>query len=125
MNKENKAAELILFFDGKCPLCTKEIALLQRYDKNAKIQFEDINSKSFGAKFPFIDLQEARNVLHGQLLGGTIITGMDVTFMAWDLVERHRWLKLLNLPLVRPLTDWVYQIFARHRSKIANFLIRK
>jgi predicted DCC family thiol-disulfide oxidoreductase YuxK len=120
MKKEKKPAELILFFDGKCPLCTKEIALLKRYDKNAKIQFEDINSKSFGTKFPFIDLQEARNVLHGQLLGGTIIT-----FMAWDLVERHRWLKLLNLPLVRPLTDWGYQIFARHRSKIANFLIRK
>jgi len=125
MKKEIKTAELILFFDGKCPLCTKEIALLERYDKNAKIQFEDINSKSFETKFPSIDLQEAGNVLHGQLLGGTIITGMDVTFMAWDLVERHRWLKLLNLPLVRPLTDWGYQIFARHRSKIANFLTRK
>jgi|TARA_B110000305_G_scaffold218632_1_gene258911 predicted DCC family thiol-disulfide oxidoreductase YuxK len=125
MNKENKAAELILFFDGRCPLCTKEITLLQRYDKNAKIQFEDINSTSFETRFPFINLQEARDVLHGQLLDGTIIRGMDVTFMAWDLVKHHRWLKLLNLPLVRPLTDWVYQIFARHRSKIANFLIRK
>jgi predicted DCC family thiol-disulfide oxidoreductase YuxK len=125
MKKEIKTAELTLFFDGKCPLCTKEIELLKRYDKNAKMQFEDINSTSFETKFPFIDLQEARHVLHGQLLSGTIITGMDVTFMAWDLVERHRWLKLLNLPLVRPLTDWGYQIFARHRSKIANFLTRK
>ena len=125
MKKEKNPAELILFFDGKCPLCTKEIALLQRYDKNAKIQFEDINSASFETQFPFINLHEARDVLHGQLLGGTIITGMDVTFMAWDLVERHRWLKMLNLPLVRPLTDWGYQIFARHRSKIDNFLTRK
>ncbi|MBT7625922.1 MAG: DUF393 domain-containing protein, partial [Proteobacteria bacterium] len=76
MKKEKKSAELILFFDGKCPLCTKEIALLKRYDKNAKIQFEDINSKSFETRFPFINLQEARDVLHGQLLDGTIIRGM-------------------------------------------------
>jgi predicted DCC family thiol-disulfide oxidoreductase YuxK len=103
----------------------KEIALLMRYNRNGKIQFENINSTSFDTEFPLIDLQKARRILHGQLSDGTIITGMDVTFMAWDLVERNRWLKLLNLPLVRPFTDWSYQIFARHRSKIANFLTRK
>jgi hypothetical protein len=65
----------------------------------------------FEARFPLLKLYEARTSIYGQLLNGTITAGMNVTLMARSLVDRHRSLRLLNLPLVRSLDDRSYRIF--------------
>ena len=74
--------KLILFYDGSCPLCTKEILLLKKYDKNREIQFEDITLDNFSERFTHINLAKADAIIHGQLPDGEVITGMDVTFLA-------------------------------------------
>ena len=116
--------KLILFYDGSCPLCTKEIVLLEKYDKNKEIQFEDITSDNFSERFTHIDLTKADAIIHGQLPNGEVITGMDVTFLAWEIVNRNKWLRLFKLPLIRTVTDWSYLIFAKHRKKITKLLCK-
>ena len=116
--------KLILFYDGSCPLCTKEIVLLEKYDKSKEIQFEDITSDNFSERFTHIDLTKADAIIHGQLPNGEVITGMDVTFLAWEIVNRNKWLRLFKLPLIRTVTDWSYLIFAKHRKKITKSLCK-
>lgn len=116
--------KLILFYDGSCPLCTKEIVLLEKYDKSKEIQFEDITSDNFSERFTHIDLTKADAIIHGQLPNGEVITGMDVTFLAWEIVNRNKWLRLFKLPLIRTVTDWSYLIFAKHRKKITKLLCK-
>ena len=116
--------KLILFYDGSCPLCTKEILLLKKYDTENEIQFEDITLENFSGRFSHIDLAKADAIIHGQLPDGKVITGMDVTFLAWEIVNRNKWLGLLKLPLLRPITDWCYLFFAKHRRRITRLLCK-
>ena len=116
--------KLILFYDGSCPLCTKEILLLKKYDNKNEIQFEDITLDNFSERFTHVNLAEAHAIIHGQLPDGEVITGMDVTFLAWEIVNRNKWLRLFKLPLIRTVTDWTYLVFAKHRKKITRLFCK-
>ena len=113
---------LTIFYDGRCPLCSAEMKELRRYDSLGKLGLEDINEPSFGQRFPQIDPIEADRKLHGLLANGTLIYGLDVTHQAWALVGRHKWLRLLRLPLVCWFADFGYFFFARYRSQISCLL---
>ena len=79
---------------------------------------------NYGVGFSHIDLDKADAIIHGQLPDGKVITGMDVTFLAWEIVNRNSWLRLLKLPLLRPITDWCYLFFAKHRRRITRLLCK-
>jgi predicted DCC family thiol-disulfide oxidoreductase YuxK len=112
--------QLTVFFDGHCPLCTKEIALLKQLDTRQKLHFEDIHAIDFVYRYPYIDVVAADRRLHGQLANGQIITGLDVTAQAWSLVGHHRWLQILRWPVIRWFADLAYLVFARFRHPIAR-----
>lgn len=112
--------QLTVFFDGHCPLCTKEIGLLKQLDNQKKLHFEDIHAIDFVYRYPYIDVVAADKRLHGQLGNGQIITGLDVTAKAWDLVGHHKWLQILRWPVIRWFADLGYLIFARFRHPIAR-----
>ncbi len=40
---------LILFYDGQCPLCVKEMTALKKHDTHNAIQLVDIFSEAFEA----------------------------------------------------------------------------
>jgi predicted DCC family thiol-disulfide oxidoreductase YuxK len=112
--------QLTVFFDGHCPLCTKEISLLKQFDTRKKLHFEDIHAIDFAYRYPYIDVVAADKRLHGQLASGQIITGLDVTAKAWGLVGHHKWLQILRWPVIRWFADLGYMIFARFRHPIAR-----
>ncbi|MEX2470084.1 MAG: DUF393 domain-containing protein, partial [Pseudohongiellaceae bacterium] len=108
--------------DGHCPLCVAEMRQLARLDTHARLRFEDIKAIDFGVRYPEIDTAAVDAVLHGRFADGTLIFGLDVTRWAWSCVGRKPWLALLRWPLIRPLADRVYRLFARHRYRISGLL---
>jgi predicted DCC family thiol-disulfide oxidoreductase YuxK len=116
-------AELTLFFDGGCPLCAAEINQLRKRDRHQKIAFEDIFALDFKERFPYIDQVEADKVLHGELSDGRLIFGLDVTCLAWTLVGKSRWVRLLRWPVVKSISDVLYTFFARHRHRISRLIM--
>ena len=114
--------ELIIFYDGACPLCMREMQLLQGADNDQKIRFADINSELFQAQYPVIDKDSANRVLHGMLADGSIILGLDVTCKAWDLVGKGRWISCLRWPLLKQISDLVYSVFAKYRYPISRWI---
>lgn len=117
-----QAPELIIFYDGGCPLCQHEMLQLRKRDPNCRIQIEDILAVDFSDRYPQIDPVEADRILHGQLADGTVIYGLDVTHKAWSLVGRGWMTAPLRWPLIRLLTDKIYLWFARHRNTISRVL---
>jgi predicted DCC family thiol-disulfide oxidoreductase YuxK len=39
--------EFILFYDGQCPICRKEVNWLMRKNKIGRLGFQDINDSQF------------------------------------------------------------------------------
>ena len=114
--------QLIIFYDGGCPLCVKEMRHLKKLDKNGKIQFENINERDFNQLFPEINVDDANAYLHGQLANGEMIYGLDVTHAAWSQVGKGWLIAPLRLPGIRWVADKVYLGFAKHRNRISKLL---
>ena len=114
--------DLTIFYDGGCPLCAAEMRHLYSLDRASKISYEDIYAADFSARFPQIDQQAADRLLHGQLADGQLIYGLDVTYQAWVLVGKRKWVAILRWPIIKPIADLTYLFFAKHRSRISKLL---
>lgn len=115
-------ATLTIFVDSQCPLCVKEMRHLMEADWQGKLSLEDIHQQDFIYRFPDIDPEKANQVLHGKLDTGEILTGLDVTYLAWTLVGKGRWVKPLKWRWLRAVLDKAYVLFAKNRYAISYFL---
>ena len=118
-------AELIIFYDGGCPLCVSEMRHLSRLDTEGKIRLENIYADNFIERFPHIDQQRADQILHGQLANGEVIYALDVTYNAWTLVGKRHWVAILRWPIIKQIADYSYLFFAKYRSGISKLLTGK
>ncbi|KUJ83052.1 DUF393 domain-containing protein [Microbulbifer flavimaris] len=111
-----------MFYDGRCPLCMKEIAHLRRWNTAGRVRFIDIHSETCRREFPQLDPAEAMETLHGEMPDGRMITGFEVTVEAWERVGKGHWVRWLRWPGVRRLSPHLYRLFARHRHRLAQVL---
>src|SRR5210317_1540292 len=111
-----------MFYDSYCPLCVAEIKELRALDRQQALVFIDIHSEGFKQSWPHIDPLEANRVLHAQREDGSMVYGLDVSVEAWGMVGKHRWLKLLRLPVIRWFSNLGYRMFARYRYTISFLL---
>jgi predicted DCC family thiol-disulfide oxidoreductase YuxK len=105
-----------VFFDGDCPLCAKEIALIKKLDKRQSIICTDIASSSFDA-MQTLGMSQATLMeeIHGREIGQDCVTGVEVfrqlygrTLFAF-MVPITRWWG------IRHSLDVGYNIFAKYR----------
>ena len=116
---------LVFFYDGLCPLCMHEVKILQKKDVQQKILFEDINQPDFITKYSFINKDKVGKILHGLNRDDEIITGLEVTYLAWSLVG-YKWLVApLRWPVARSIFRRLYFVFAKHRHFIARLFYGK
>ena len=73
---------LRIFYDGFCPLCLIEMRKLQSIDQQSALKFVDIQQVGFNQAYPELDWHALNTVIHAQLPDGTVITGLDATYMA-------------------------------------------
>lgn len=116
---------LTIFYDSQCPLCLAEMQQLKAYDNDNRIHLVSLHAEDFHLHYPHIDREKADQILHGMQDNGEMLYGLDVTCSAWTLVGKYKWLKVLRWPLVQPVADIVYLVFARYRNTISFLLTGK
>lgn len=107
---------LIVWFDGDCPLCRREIALMRRLDRRGAIDFIDLGSAS----------TEACPVDRSTLLarfpaseGGQILPGAAAFAAMWRVIPLLRPLGLAaRSPLVLGGLEAAYRVFLRIRPSL-------
>lgn len=114
--------KLTVFYDGLCPLCVKEMSQLAKSDKQGYLAFYDINQSLLATEHPDIDFAQANTFLHAKTWDGKLVTGLDVTHQAWQLVGRGWMIAPLRWPIIRVLADKAYIIFANNRYRISKWL---
>lgn len=110
-----------VLYDGDCPLCTREIAMLRRIDRGRdRLGVIDIAADEFDPSHYGRDLDTLMGRIHGVLSDGTVIEGVEVFRRAYAAVGRGWVLNWTRLrPFVRPV-DAAYRWFARNRLKLTG-----
>jgi predicted DCC family thiol-disulfide oxidoreductase YuxK len=109
-----------VFFDGDCPLCVREIAMLRRMDRHARVRFTDIAAPDFDTEgLPPWDVLMDR--IHGRRLDtGELVEGVEVFRALYEAVG-FGW--VVAWTRVRPLDrllDRAYRAFASRRLRLTG-----
>ena len=108
--------KLIILFDGGCPFCQREVSFLRSKDFSSLISFVDINSSSYKPElFSDISYREAMGRLHAIKASGEVIKNLDVFREAYRIVGLAWIYAPTTLPVLSPILDKVYQLWARWR----------
>jgi len=112
---------LTFLFDGKCPLCLKEVNFLRNKDKDKLIRFVDISSESYLPQdFMNISYSQAMLNLHGIMDDQTIIKGLDVLIFSYELIGMGWLYYPAKIPYINSLSRFAYNLWARNRLKITG-----
>ncbi len=112
---DEKTSKIEVFFDGGCPLCVREIRLLQHWDRRGKIMFTNIHEPSFPAADIGKSYAELMARMHGRLPEGTWVTGVEVFRRMYAAVGFGPLVWISRWPLISQLLDVGYVVFARNR----------
>lgn len=114
----------VLSYDFQILYVAPKCASLKR-DPDDRIELVDLNAEHFSVRFGYIDKDYANTILHGETASGEILLGLDVTCKARGLTGTRPWVQVLRLPLIKPIADWCYLRFAKHRYRISYLLTGK
>ena len=103
----------LLYYDSRCPLCRREIALLERLCDDG-LAFVDIHGVE-GEMGPGRD--ELLRRLHLRRATGQMITGLEANVAVWQHTSFGFAWRLLLLPGIRPLAEALYDRWAQRRYR--------
>lgn len=109
---------IIVYYDGKCGLCAKEINYYRRIAPTGLFDWQDITQNQEDLISSGISLVDGLKLLHAQDSGGQIHVGLDAFILIWRQLRRWRMLAaFINLPIIRQVANWLYISFAEWRFK--------
>lgn len=107
---------LKLLYDGECPICKREICILQKKDNQTKIKFIDISSKEFS---PFehnnIDYDTAMSQIHAIDGKGNLLVGIQAFATVYAHCQLLVTSTLLRIPFIKRILEPLYTLFAKKR----------
>ena len=112
--------DIEVFYDGACPLCTREINLLRRRDRRARIRFTDIAAEGFDACAVGLTWRALMERIHGRLPDGTIIEGVEVFRRLYAAVGFAGLVRVSRAPGLSQLLNLAYQMFAKNRLRLTG-----
>jgi predicted DCC family thiol-disulfide oxidoreductase YuxK len=112
--------EVEVFYDGDCPLCMREIRMLQRRDQRGRIQFTNIAAQGFDASTLGLDHATLMGKIHGRLPSGELIEGVEVFRRLYAAVGFGWLVAASRAPGVSQLLDVAYRAFAKHRLRLTG-----
>ena len=107
--------DIEVFYDGACPLCVREIRMLQRRDRCQRIRFVDIAAADFDAASVNLTWQTLMERIHGRLPDGTVVEGFEVFRRLYAAVGFERLVALTRVPGIKQVLDFAYRTFAKNR----------
>ncbi|MGV8928889.1 MAG: thiol-disulfide oxidoreductase DCC family protein [Brevundimonas sp.] len=112
---------LEVWFDGDCPLCRREIALMRRLDRRGAIDFTDVATGQGACP---IDRSELLARFHARE-NGVMLSGAAAFAAMWRAIPVLRPFGLAaRNPSVLGLLEQLYRAFLRIRPALSRWLRR-
>ncbi len=112
---------LSLLYDRACPVCRSEMHALAARDRRARLRLVDISAPGFDpASWGDATLAELNARIHAVDARGVTLRGVSALRAAYAAVGLGAWVAPIGWPLVAPLAERAYDVFARHRYGISR-----
>jgi 3-demethoxyubiquinol 3-hydroxylase len=116
------STQLVVFFDGGCPLCKREVSIYQKASAGQPVEWLDVNQRANSLPVG-LSQEQALKELHvlRKFPNGTekLEKGARAFTTLWKHVPGWRWLgRLGSLPIVLSLLELAYQFFLRLRPQL-------
>jgi predicted DCC family thiol-disulfide oxidoreductase YuxK len=114
---------LTLLYDGACPVCNLEMDNLKARNTAGLLRFVDISVPLFDA-VPYGATLEAMNgLIHAQRPDGSLVVGVEVFRLAYGAVGLGHLTAPTAWPVLKPLIDVAYKVFARNRYGFSKVMM--
>ncbi len=109
--------KVTVWFDGSCPLCRREVALLRGLDRDAAVDFIDVGTGDGACP---IDRADLLTRFHAREGDGPMLSGAAAFAAMWRVLPLLRPLGLLaRRPAVIAILEQLYRLFLRLRPPTA------
>jgi predicted DCC family thiol-disulfide oxidoreductase YuxK len=109
-----------VFFDGECPLCSREVGMLRRRDREGRLLFTDIAAVDFDPGSLGLDRTTLMAKIHGRSAAGELVTGVEVFRRIYAALGFVRLVQLSRVPWIATALDRAYALFAAHRLRLTG-----
>lgn len=112
--------QIEVFFDGACPLCSREVKFIHARDKKRCIVFTDIAAAEFDARARGLSREALMARLHARLPDERLVDGIEVFRRMYELIGFRALVAVSRWPGVRQVLDFVYRRFAAQRLRLTG-----
>ena len=111
-----------LLYDGDCPLCVREVEFLRKKDRGrGLVKFTNIAADDYRAEANGgVDYATAMGRIHAVLADGTIVKNVEVFRQVYQVLGIGWIYAPTGWPLVGPMVDWVYGLWANWRLALTG-----
>jgi predicted DCC family thiol-disulfide oxidoreductase YuxK len=120
MTNSHDLYPLEFLYDGQCAICRFDVAHLRRRDTENHIHFIDISATNFDPAPYGRSRDELLARITARRADGLIVEGPEVFRLAWSAIGFRKLAALTRLPVVAPLAELAYRVFARHRVALSR-----
>jgi predicted DCC family thiol-disulfide oxidoreductase YuxK len=112
--------DLELFYDGACPLCSREVAFIRKLDRRNGIKLTDIAAPDFDPVPLGKDFSTLMARIHARTPDGTWLEGVEVFRRIYTAVGLGPLAALSRLPGIAWLAERSYDQFAKNRLRLTG-----
>lgn len=111
-----------LLYDGKCPLCLREVNFLKKRDAGrGLVVFVDIADDNYTPEDNGgVSFEAAMGRIHAVLPDGTIIKNVEVFRRVYEILGLGWVYTVTKLPIINSLVDFLYGIWADWRLALTG-----
>ena len=122
LNQSSPSWKIKLLYDGKCPLCVREVNFLQKRDAGRNlvafvdIADDDYNPEENGG----VDFETAMGRIHAVLPDGTVIKNVEVFRRVYEALGMGWVYAITKLPIIGAIANFIYGIWAEWRLALTG-----
>jgi predicted DCC family thiol-disulfide oxidoreductase YuxK len=106
-----------VYYDGGCPVCSREVAMYKLRPGAEAFDWVDIHGADPGQLGPGLSREQALARMHVRTPDGTLLSGAAAFSAIWRRLPGFRWLgRLVAIPVLSAVAELCYRGFLSVRQ---------
>ena len=107
-----------IFYDGNCPICSKEINFYKKLSISNSTDWYDIHSNKAALNIVKKSREECLKLRHVLDDNNNLFTGVEAFILIWKKTKYFKYLAyLINFKVIRVILNFFYKLYAKARYK--------